>query len=165
MNAIDSDPKKKTESEKSSSTLQLLFRVSRLINTQALARIEAVPGRLVMRAAHSSLLTHIDQDGTRLTTLAARLGVSKQAVSQLVDEMEQMGILERASDPNDARAKLVRFTAKGKRGLSDNVRVLKDLEEELGNKIGKNRMKDFRKTVVALLAEIDQHFDASQHKA
>ena len=43
-------------------------------------------------------------EGTRLTVLAERLGVSTQATRQLVDEREEMGFVERARDPADARA-------------------------------------------------------------
>ncbi|MEO2006862.1 MAG: hypothetical protein ABGY41_22515, partial [Candidatus Poribacteria bacterium] len=37
------------------------------------------------------LFPHIDFEGIRLTVLAARLGISKQAVGQLVGELQSMG--------------------------------------------------------------------------
>lgn len=156
----DHDAKKKPDADKTASTLQLLFRASKLLHQRALARAESSATRPALRASQSALLPLIDVEGTRLTVLAARLGVSKQAVSQLVDEMEQLGVLERAPDPNDARAKLVRFTAKGRRGMLEGMKGLRELEDELAEKIGKNKMKDLRRTVLALLEEVDEHWDA-----
>ena len=73
--------------------------------------------------------------------------------------MENLGVLERASDPNDARAKLVRFTPKGKRGMLDSLKILKDMEEELGEKIGRAKIKDLRKIVLSVLEQVDAHFE------
>ena len=66
---------------------------------------------MAIRPAHTALFPHIDLSGTRQTALARRMGVSKQAVGQLVSELEQMGALERVPDPSDGRARLVRFAA------------------------------------------------------
>jgi hypothetical protein len=49
-------------------------------------------GRPRLRRSHTSLLPHIDLGGTRVTDLAERLGVSKQAASQLVDDLEAIGV-------------------------------------------------------------------------
>ena len=72
-----------------------------------------------VRIAHTTVLPHIDLEGTRLTELARRLGVSKQAAGQIVDELEEFGMLERIADPQDARAKLVRFSKKGQAAMLD----------------------------------------------
>ena len=53
-------------------------------------------GVATIRPSHTALLPHIDLEGTRLTVLAERLGVSKQATSQLVGDMEEMGMVELA---------------------------------------------------------------------
>jgi DNA-binding MarR family transcriptional regulator len=50
--------------------------------------------------------------------------VTKQAVSQLVDDLEAMEVLERVVDPDDARARRVRFTSRGRAGLLDGLAVL-----------------------------------------
>ena len=67
-----------------------LFKAARLINEDAIARVRERTGEPV-RVAHTALLPHVDLEGTRLTELARRMGVTKQAVGQLVDELEQMG--------------------------------------------------------------------------
>jgi DNA-binding MarR family transcriptional regulator len=87
-----------------------------------------------------------------LTDLAARMGISKQAVGQLVDELEQMGAVERVADPSDGRAKLIRFSTKRGSSLLDGLAHLQKLERELGETIGAKRMAALHDGLIALLA-------------
>jgi DNA-binding MarR family transcriptional regulator len=64
-----------------------------------------------------NVMPFLDVDGTRTTTLSQRLGTSKQAVTKLIDELEARGYVTRVPDPADGRAKVVSFTAKGRRLL------------------------------------------------
>lgn len=123
------------ERAKSASVLQLLFKAARLWNERALAVASKNSG-ITLRASHTALFPHIDLEGTRLTVLAARLGISKQAVGQLVEELESIGVLERTADETDARARLVRFTPKGKKALMHGLSILKALEDDLQQVIG-----------------------------
>ncbi|MGM0557206.1 MAG: MarR family winged helix-turn-helix transcriptional regulator [Myxococcota bacterium] len=87
---------------------QLILKVGRLLDERAVQRMKRA-GWAELTPAHTRLLPHVDLEGTRVTELAQRLGVTKQAVSQLVRDMERMGALERVPDPSDGRAKLVKF--------------------------------------------------------
>ncbi len=51
----------------------------------------------------------MDLEGTRPSELARRLGVSKEAIGEPVDEKVATGMVERVTDPTDGRAVLVRF--------------------------------------------------------
>lgn len=144
----------KLEAEKHGSTLQLLFKAARLLDEQALARVAAKPGRVQLRRSHTSLLPHIDLEGTRVTDLAERLGVTKQAASQLVDDLEQLGVLARVPDPDDARARRVIFTQLGRDGLLEGLSVLRALERELAGKIGEKKMEQLRAALIAILADL-----------
>ncbi|OOG54757.1 MarR family winged helix-turn-helix transcriptional regulator [Polaromonas sp. C04] len=64
-------------------------------------------------AAHIHITRHLSLQGSRLTELAERAGMSKQAMGQLVDQCEAWGLVTRAPDSRDARARLVRFTPTG----------------------------------------------------
>ncbi|MSP70886.1 MAG: MarR family transcriptional regulator [Myxococcales bacterium] len=103
-----------------------------------------------LRTAHTMLLPHIDAEGTRPSVLAGRLGVTKQAVGQLVDELVEMGFLERVHDPADARARLVRFSKRGRKSVSTGLDVLEAMEAELSEKIGEKRMIELRRALAAL---------------
>jgi DNA-binding MarR family transcriptional regulator len=139
------------EREKAGSTVQLLFKAARLLNERAIDRIRERTKKPV-RLAHTTLLPHVDLAGTRLTDLAKRLGVSKQAAAQLVDELEEMGMLERVPDPADARAKLVRFSKRGQQGLLEGLGVLKELEAEIGALVGHDKLHVFHDVLRAIVA-------------
>jgi DNA-binding MarR family transcriptional regulator len=138
------------ERAKRASPAQLLFRASRLLNERGLARIRE-RGRKGVRTSHTALLPYIDLDGTRITQIARRMGVTKQAVNQAVGEIEAMGLVRRSPDPSDGRAKLVHFTARGRRELLLGLGVLGELEEELSKEIGKARVARLRDDLAALV--------------
>ncbi len=64
-------------------------------------------------AAHIHITRHLALEGSRLTELAERAGMTKQAMGALVDQCEAWGLVTRGPDPLDARARTVRFTADG----------------------------------------------------
>jgi DNA-binding MarR family transcriptional regulator len=141
------------EELKRKSVAQLLFKCARLLNEQAIARVNESqkPGSVPpLRAAHTALFPHLSSEGVRGADLAKTLGVSKQAVSQLITELEWWGVVEQIADPRDGRAKLVRFTAKGEQGLLQGLSVLSELERELADKIGKRRMQELHTALLAL---------------
>jgi DNA-binding MarR family transcriptional regulator len=142
------------EATKGESTLQLLFKAARLLDERALERIAQRKGRPRLRRSHTSLLPHIDLEGTRITDLAERLGVTKQAASQLVDDLEAVGVLAREPDPDDARARRVVFTRLGREGLLEGLALLRDMESELARSIGDESMAGLRRALVAILATL-----------
>ncbi|MGW0632462.1 MarR family winged helix-turn-helix transcriptional regulator [Streptomyces sp. NPDC002758] len=65
------------------------------------------------RPAYGFAFARLAPDGATVTDLAAHLGVTKQAASQLVDEIVRKGYAERRPHPGDARARLVVLTERG----------------------------------------------------
>ncbi len=162
MGADDYDDE--LETAKARSTVQLLFKAARLLDERAVALVRDRTNRPV-RTAHTALLPHIDLEGTRLTDLASRLGVTKQAAGQLVDELVEMGMLERAPDPADARAKLVRFTRRGKAGILDGLAVLKEIEGGIEQLVGTSRMRMLRDVLTAIIHDAEQRAPAGAARA
>ncbi|MEV1083302.1 MarR family winged helix-turn-helix transcriptional regulator [Streptomyces sp. NPDC050211] len=66
-----------------------------------------------VRPAHGFAFTRLAPDGATVTDLAVYLGVTKQAASQLVEELVRKGYVERRPHPGDARARLVVLTEQG----------------------------------------------------
>lgn len=153
----EADPAYRAELDraKRASVGQLLFKAARLFDEEALERVRARTGRAVRRS-HTALLPHIDLDGTRLTTLAARLGVSKQAAGELAGELEQMGMLERVPDPTDGRAKLIRFSTRGRRGLLEGLEILRAIEAELAERVGEARMRALHAILLDVVDELER---------
>ncbi|HEY8924310.1 MAG TPA: MarR family transcriptional regulator [Polyangia bacterium] len=146
------------EAVRDAATLQLLFKASRLANDRALARAAASApgGGPRMRPAHTALLPHLDFEGIRLTDLAARVGVTKQAVGQLVDDLAALGLVERLEDPADKRAKRIRFSRQGYAALMHGLGVLRDLETALASKLGARRMRELHQTLKLMIAALEQ---------
>ncbi len=152
---LDAAQRREFERRKRQSVGQLLFRAARLMNERAVARVRA-GGMPELRPVHMTLMPHLDLEGTRLTGLAERMGISKQAVSQIVDELEEMGVVERRRDPSDGRARLVRFSRRGEHALRHGLGVLERLEAELTRKIGSGQMQRLRRALVSLLGELEK---------
>lgn len=64
-----------------------------------------------------TLFRNLDRDGTRLTDIAVRARLTKQAMAELVEKGEAAGFIEKRSDPVDQRAKIIAFTALGHEAL------------------------------------------------
>lgn len=158
---VDPDFVERLEQAKAASVAQLLLKCARMLNEQAVERIPVPDGSPRLRAAHTGLFPHIDHQGTRLTELARRMGISKQAVGQLVDELEQMGVLERVADPTDGRAKLIKFSSAPGRSLLDGLAQLRAFELELGEEIGDARMVALHDGLSALLAVLERRQELS----
>ncbi len=99
----------------------------------ALANL-AARGRL--SASHIHVTRHLAMEGSRLTVLAQRAGMSKQAMGKLVDQCLAWGLVAREPDVRDARARLIRFTPVGLAWLLAMQQSVAQAEAELRQAIG-----------------------------
>jgi DNA-binding MarR family transcriptional regulator len=65
------------------------------------------------RPNYDAVFQWLGPDGDRISELAERCGVSKQAMGETIDWLERHGYVERVPDPTDGRATLVRRTELG----------------------------------------------------
>ena len=92
--------------------------------------------RAQISAAHIHITRHLDLQGTRLTELADKAGMSKQAMGDLVDQCEAWGLVTREADPRDARARVVRFTQTGLAWLQAFRAAVAQAEDEFRQEVG-----------------------------
>lgn len=104
-------------------------------------------GHSSIRAAHINLLRHIDMDGTRVTEIAERAGVTKQAVGQLVGVCKDMNLVDTVPDPNDGRAKIVRFTEYGHSVILAQTAVFERIDAELETLLGPDAYEQMRQNL------------------
>lgn len=97
--------------------------------------------------ARGRLLPYIDVDGTRSVDLARRMGVTKQAVGRLVNELEQEGLLYREPDDADGRAFLVKFTEEGLAYLARMHKCILQIERDYERLAGRERMAQVREAL------------------
>jgi DNA-binding MarR family transcriptional regulator len=137
-----------------------------LLQAQRASRVRATEklrtrGHDGLSIAHTNLISSLDLDGTRITTLAERIGISKQAVGHLVLDLEQRGYIERAVDPADRRATIVTFTDAGWRFLNDAYYVKREIEAEYSAILGEQGMVQLR-TLLNKLIESDDHREQNE---
>ena len=104
-----------------------------------------------LRAEHLAVLQHPGPDGQRPSALAARSGMSRQAINHLVSHLEQAGYLERYSDPADRNARLIRLTERGRRLYERIETVAAAIEAEWVQQVGAQRLEELRATLSDLL--------------
>lgn len=69
---------------------------------------------------HRSVFLHLGHHGpSRAVDLAAAAGIRPQSMMKAVHELEEMGLVTREPDPQDFRAKLIRFTPTGERLIDE----------------------------------------------
>lgn len=105
--------------------------------------------------AQARLLTGIDQDGTRLVVLADRARIPKQTALALVNGLEAAGYVERAPDPSDGRARLVRLTTRGRGGLPAAIAEEARIEADWQAVLGVRRMRALRRALWELALSAD----------
>ena len=84
-----------------------------------------------VRPAHGFVLRALHERPLSLTALAELLSVTKQAAGQVVDEMVELGFVDRRPDPRDRRAKLLALTRRGRAARARALEVSAALEREI----------------------------------
>jgi DNA-binding MarR family transcriptional regulator len=99
----------------------------------ALANLAA---RNQITAALIHLTRHLPPKGARATHLAHSAGLSKQSMSDVLEQCEAWGLIERRTDPLDARAKWVTYTETGRVWLTAFVHAVQLAENEFRDNVG-----------------------------
>ena len=92
--------------------------------------------RSQLAAAHWHISRHLPPEGARLTELAQRAGMRKQAMATLVKQCEAWGMVQREGDARDARARRVCFTPTGLAWLTAYQESVAQAEKELRAAVG-----------------------------
>jgi DNA-binding MarR family transcriptional regulator len=130
---------------------RLLWNAHRSFSERALAKLRQ-RGHAGLSLAHTNLLAYLDVQGTRITTLAERIGVTKQAIGSLVGELEAKGYIHRDVDPTDRRAARITYTAAGRAFLQDAYDVKREIEAEYAAALGEHGLLELRQLLTQLVA-------------
>jgi DNA-binding MarR family transcriptional regulator len=103
------------------------------------------------RDSWNNVMPHIPPSGIRLTDLAARANMTKQAMAELVAEIEHRGYLQRTPDPADRRAKVIQFTDQGWATVNLALAALAELEAEIARRLGEPAVRQLRSTLLQIL--------------
>ncbi len=141
-------------------SLQILLRDARSAIEAAVRADLAHNGFGDVTPAQSALLRNIGDDGSRPSDLAAHADVTRQAITKLVDELEQLDLVRRDPDPNDGRGVIVRYTDRGRAGLAIARKRMVALERAYAAQVGADRWAEVRSTLETLFGD-DPHEDRS----
>ena len=100
--------------------------------------------------AQARVFQRIDRDGSRVTDLAEAAQLTKQTVGFLVDQLERAGYVERAPDPRDGRARLVRVAARGSEAVQASLAVVAEVEAQWTAYLGETRTAQLRHALTML---------------
>ena len=89
-----------------------------------------------LRLPHIAVLQFPGPDGVRPSILAERAGMSKQAMNQLLGSLEGLGYITRSDTPDEPRARIVRFTKRGRAAYLKIHDILRDIEREWSAELG-----------------------------
>jgi len=134
---------------------QLLVQLTRAFQTELFERLVAA-GLTDARVAHTHVTAYITADGSRLTELAAQARMTLPAMSELVDDLQRLGIVERRPDPRDRRAKLICLTEAGWEAMRTARRAIAEIEAEYAERVGPERFESAARTLDALLRSLDE---------
>jgi DNA-binding MarR family transcriptional regulator len=100
--------------------------------------------------AHLNALQYPGPEGERPSELAARLGMSKQALNYLLGELERLGYLERRPDPDDLRSKRIALTSRGSAVVPVIREAVAEVERDWARELGPERFDRLRAILLDL---------------
>ncbi|MFO0762529.1 MAG: MarR family winged helix-turn-helix transcriptional regulator [Byssovorax sp.] len=113
----------------------------------------AEEGREPLRPAHGFTFRFLaDRDDATVVDLAAHLGVTKQAASQIVTELEDWGYVERRAHPTDGRARAIALTRRGRAYIELATALWGEVEDRWAQVIGPRRLQQIHDDLAAYVA-------------
>lgn len=94
-------------------------------------------GYAELKQAHNSVFGTLSSSrGNHTADMAARAGVTRQSMGEVVRDLMDLGIVEMTVDPEDRRRKRVTYTDYGLAVARAGRRHIADLEERLAEEVG-----------------------------
>jgi DNA-binding MarR family transcriptional regulator len=141
---MDRDPLARTEL---TFLLGLAFQV---MLAEFIDRVDAA-GYAELRPMHGLVFQAIGSADLTSSELAERLGVTKQAAGQMVDELERLGYVERRPHPAGGRRRLLALTGKARDHLRVAGQIMHDLESELAGQLDEAALAALRGTLARVI--------------
>jgi DNA-binding MarR family transcriptional regulator len=130
-------------------TVAMLGRAYSLLGFQI---VDGVVGAgFPQKPSHSAVFAQIKMEGSRLTDLARGANITPQAMGELIDELEELGYVERRPDPTDRRAKLIVLTDRGKACIAAGISTIERIEERIDAVLGEDGHRQLRSLLGKLL--------------
>lgn len=137
--------------EQAANTVAMLGRAYSLLGFNIVNGV--VGAGFPQKPSHSAVFAQIRPEGSRLTNLARGANVTPQAMGELVDELEELGYVNRRPDPTDRRAKLIVLTDRGQQCVAAGIATITGIEHRIDEVLGENEHRRLRRLLDKLLAD------------
>ncbi len=94
-----------------------------------------------LTGAHLTFFCHLNCGVTHASEVARRMGISRQAVYKVTQELQRMGALELKEDRDDKRQKTICMTERGERVALDARAAMAAAEAHLRSVVGAKRFE------------------------
>jgi DNA-binding MarR family transcriptional regulator len=101
-----------------------------------------------LRSSQIRLLSLTPVDGMRVTDLAGRVGMTKQALGEFANELERQGLLETVRDPADRRVRILRPTRRGRQAVAAAEGLIAEIEDEWRERLGPRKWDQLRRLLL-----------------
>lgn len=95
------------------------------------------------------ILIHVSNGVTRAAELARALGVSRQAIQQQINDLEEDDLVTQIPDPTDRRANRIVFSERGAELINSALETLRGAEQTLAMRLGYETVNDLRRGLMA----------------
>jgi DNA-binding MarR family transcriptional regulator len=104
-----------------------------------------------LQPSHVLVFRYPTIEGLRPKDLANQMGISKQAMNDLLRQLEARGYLELRPDPSDGRARLISLTPRGSELMELTHTMAQDVADEWARLVGRQRLDALRQTLIELV--------------
>jgi DNA-binding MarR family transcriptional regulator len=110
-----------------------------------------------IRPPHANVFAFVPAEGIQVSELAQLSRVRKQTMAQVVEQLEEMGYVERRPDPRDRRGRLVFLTERGQSVRPVGAAAGRNVEQQWARLSSPETIQALRGSLETLLAELGPH--------
>lgn len=130
-----------------------LYSLYRIYDSRVLQGLHAA-GFGDIRPVHTDILRAIEVSGSRITDVAVRCNITKQAAGQVIKELVGLGYITVMTSPSDTRVRMVLFTEKGIGLILHLGGIFKRIDRRLAQIIGTNELSSFRANLERMIERL-----------
>ncbi|MEP7284870.1 MAG: MarR family transcriptional regulator [Chloroflexota bacterium] len=149
---------KALQQEGKNSIARLMLPLYRAFNALAQEKY-AARGHAGLTTAHTLLFGVLDVEGTRIVTLAERMGTTKQFTGRLVHQLHEHNYVSVEPDASDRRAMIVKATPEGLQFFADACAVKNEVEGMFKAVVGEEHLT----TLIGTLERLAEAFSTYQN--
>ncbi|MET9268713.1 MarR family winged helix-turn-helix transcriptional regulator [Kribbella sp. NPDC003557] len=136
--------------------IALVERANRALQTDLVRQAHA-RGHTEVKMTHNSVFATLHTGPGRAADMAARAGITRQSMGEVIRDMVALDLLEMLPDPNDRRAKVVTYSEHGMEVAGDGFSYLADLEDLFAEEFGEHEYAVVRDVLARLTDVLERH--------